>query len=437
MHTMALPLKRPYQQFVSFIKGLRDPPESRLGNIVLGLMVFAETLICAFWIFVFSSLGDGYAVMVVFPYAYLIISYTSLLLFYHFRRFEYFTFTQLVMLLVMPFFMQWIIGGFTASSGIAGWGVLAPVGALMILGTRQSTPWFLLFGGLIVFSWMTNDMFMSYALPIPRHTQMLFFLTNIGGVATILYLLMRYFETQKERVLRELDRKNDDLLIEQERSDRLLLNILPKSVADRLKQNEQRIADRYDSVTIMFADLVDFTRISAGMAPDDLIDLLSQVFSRFDELTEKYGVEKIKTIGDAYMVVSGAPERRQDHAEVMANLAIDMQQALIELAAASGKTLMMRIGINSGPVIAGVIGNTKFSYDLWGDTVNMASRMEHYGLSNVIQVTEDTYHLIGDKFRFEKREPIMVKGKGRVQSYFLIGKLKVNESRTYERAVVL
>ncbi len=436
MHTMSLPLRRLYQQSAAFLKGLQDPPEGRLGSIILGLMVFAETLICAFWIYIFSGLGDGYAVMVVFPYAYLIVSYSSLLLFYRFRRFEYFTFTQLVMLLVMPFFMQWIIGGFSASSGIAGWAVLAPVGALMILGTRQSTPWFLLFGGLVIASWGMNDMFMSFALPIPKQTQMLFFITNIGGVATILYLLMRYFETQKERVLRELDRKNDDLLTEQGRSERLLLNVLPKSVADRLKRSEQRIADRYDAVTILFADLVDFTRISADMSPDDVVDLLGQVFSRFDELTEKYGVEKIKTIGDAYMVVCGAPDPRADHAAIMANLALDMQRSLAELSAVSGKTLMMRIGINSGPVIAGVIGNTKFSYDLWGDTVNMASRMEHYGVSNVIQITEATHRLIVDRFLFEKREPIVVKGKGQVQSYFLIGRAGV-EPAARERAAIL
>ncbi len=413
------------------LRVMQDPPVDRLGRFVLGMMVAAETLVCAFWIFTFSELGDGYAVMAIFPYAYLVISYTSLFLFYRFKRFEYFTFTQLAMLMVLPFFMQWIIGGFSASSGIAIWGVLAPVGALMILGTRQSTGWFAMFFGLVTISWLMNDQFAGYALPIPKHTQMLFFLANIGGVASILYLIMRYFETQKERVLLELDSKNNELLQEKSRSDRLLLNVLPQSIADRLKEDHKYIADRFEAVTIMFADLVDFTRISAGMAPDDLINLLSLVFSRFDELTEKHGVEKIKTIGDAYMVVCGAPEAREDHAEAVANLALDMQQALIELSASTGRMLMMRIGINSGPVIAGVIGNSKFSYDLWGDTVNMASRMEHYGLSNAIQVSESTYELLCNKFRFDKRDPITVKGKGKVQSYFLLGRLEDNQSKTF------
>lgn len=415
-------LKENVLQAIAMVRRLQDPPEDRLGKIVLGIMVAAETLVCAFWIFAFSELGEGYAVMAAFPYAYIVISYVSLLLFFHFKRFELFTFTQLAMLLIMPFFMQWVIGGFAASSGIAIWGVLAPVGALMILGTRQSTGWFLLFLVLTIFSWVMNDNFASYALPIPKSTQQMFFLANIGGVSSILYMVTRYFESQKERVMREVDKKNAALLAEQERSEKLLLNILPKSVADRLKNSPQRIADRFESVTIMFADLVDFTRISSGMEPDDLVELLSQVFSRFDQLTEKYGVEKIKTIGDAYMVVSGAPLERPDHAEAIANLAIEMQQALVDLSATSERMLMMRIGINSGPVIAGVIGSTKFTYDLWGDTVNMASRMEHYGLSNVIQVTDTSYELLKDKFLFEKRDPITVKGKGKVQSYFLLGR---------------
>jgi adenylate cyclase len=425
------------EQVVAFARELYEPPAHRLGNIILGFMLLAETLVCTFWIFAFSGLGDGYAVMAIFPYTYIVISFISLLLFYHFRLMTYFTFTQLSMLLVMPFFMQWIIGGFEASSGIAIWGVMAPVGALMILGTRQSAPWFLLFFTLLMFSWWMNAIFAGYALPIPRQIKTLFFLVNVGGPATLLYFLMRFFEAQRDLVMLTLDKKNQQLELEQDRSERLLLNILPKSIADRLKKGESRIADSFDSATIMFADLVDFTRISSDMTPDDLVDLLGRVFSRFDQLTEKYGVEKIKTIGDAYMVVCGAPEPRTDHAEAVANLSIEMQQSLVELSVETGKTLMMRIGINSGPVIAGIIGSTKFSYDLWGDTVNMASRMEHYGLSNVIQVTEATYHLIKDKFHFEKREPINVKGKGEVQSYLLISKIGQKESGTQKRAAVL
>lgn len=391
-----------------------EPPAALLGKTILSLLVLAESLVCVFWIFTLSSLGDGYALMAAIPYFYIIISYTSLLIFYRLKRFEYFTFTQLVMLLVMPFFMQWVIGGFEASSGVAIWAVLSPVGALMILGTRQSTPWFALFMALTAASWQLNALFASNALPIPDHIKGLFFVINLSGIATILYVVMRYFQSQKERALQEL-------AIEQGRSDKLLLNILPKSIADRLKANDARIADSYDEVTIMFADLVDFTQLSADMPPAQLVDLLNQVFSKFDQLADEHGLEKIKTIGDAYMVVSGVPVAREDHAAAIANMALEMQSVLTMLAESSGYDLKMRIGINTGPVVAGVIGSKKFSYDLWGDTVNVASRMEHHGLPNAIQITESTYQLIAHQFTFKDRGVINVKGRGEVRTYLLTG----------------
>lgn len=397
-----------------------ETPSALLGKTILSLLVLAESLVCVFWIFTLSGLGDGYALMAAIPYFYIIISYTSLLIFYRLRRFEYFTFTQLVMLLVMPFFMQWAIGGFEASSGVAIWAVLSPVGALMILGTRQSTPWFALFMALTAASWQLNSVFAASALPIPDHVKSLFFGINLSGIATILYVVMRYFQSQKERAL-------DELAIEQGRSDKLLLNILPKTVADRLKADDERIADSYDEVTIMFADLVDFTHLSAGMPPAELVNLLNQVFSQFDKLAEQYGLEKIKTIGDAYMVVGGVPVAREDHAIAIANMALDMQQVLAKFATHSGKNLKMRVGINTGPVVAGVIGSRKFSYDLWGDTVNVASRMEHHGMPDAIQITESTRRLISNEFAIEERGVIAVKGKGEVQTYFLKGRLPATD----------
>ena len=414
---MILPLSM--EPLHAFYQRLKEPSQDLLGRIMLGLMVLGESLVCAFWIWTFSGLGDGYAIMAAFPYFYLVFSYISLLAFYHFRRMQYFIFTQLVMLLVMPFFMQWVIGGFSASSGVAIWGVLAPVGALMILGTRQSTFWFLLFIGLMAFSWIGNDMFVGHALPVSKSLQVLFFMTNLCGVGAMLYLMMRYFESQKERLMRVLDQKNSELEIAQARSEKLLLNILPKSVAERLKDDTHGIADRYECVTILFADLVNFTQLSANMTPDSVVQLLGQVFSEFDTLTEKYGAEKIKTIGDAYMVVCGAPDARNDHAEVIALLALEMRNALQKLSSTMEEGLEMRVGINSGPVIAGVIGNKKFSYDLWGDAVNVASRMEHYGAPDEIHVSEATYKLLRDKFVFESRDPIPIKGIGMIQSYFL------------------
>ena len=395
-----------------FWHNISRPTDSTLGKAILMLLVFAESLVCIFWIYTLSGLGEGYALMAAVPYVYIIVSYASLLIFYRSKKFEYFTFTQLVMLLVMPFFMQWAIGGYEASSGIAIWAILSPIGALMILGTKPSTPWFVLFTILAGLSWKLNYMFAGNSLPIPGHIKDTFFLMNIIGTTCILYAVMRYFQSQKERTLLELE-------LEQARSEKLLLNILPKSIANRLKDNDMRIADSHEEVTILFADIVGFTKMTASMPPAELVDLLSQLFSRFDALADRHDLEKIKTIGDGYMVISGAPVAREDHARVIAQLALEMQQALIDFNLQTGKSLQMRIGISSGPVVAGVIGTSKFAYDIWGDPVNMASRMEKTSLSDSIQVSEVTYNLIKNNYRLESRGLIEIKGKGEVNTYLL------------------
>ncbi len=399
-------------KFKEYSERLNEIPEMLIGKAVLTLLVFAESMVSVFWIFTLSELGDGYALMAAVPYFYIVISYTSLLIFYRLKRFEYFTFTQLIMLLVMPFFMQWVIGGFEASSGVAIWALLSPVGALMILNVSQSTPWFLLYIALTVISWYYNSLFASYALPIPSHLRQVFFIMNLAGLAIVIYGVMRYFQSQKARILQ-------DLANEKARSELLLLSILPQSIAERLKNSNQSIADSHNQVTIMFADLVNFTSLTSGMPPSDLVDLLNKVFIKFDQLASKYGLEKIKTIGDAYMVVGGVPEPIADHAFAVAQMALDIREVLEEISRETGKKLIMRIGINSGPVIAGVIGNTKFSYDLWGDTVNVASRMEQYGLPGEIQLTKATYLLLKDKFSFESRGVIEIKGKGPIEVFLL------------------
>ncbi|NOU24673.1 MAG: adenylate/guanylate cyclase domain-containing protein [Methylotenera sp.] len=405
----------PYVLTREFWRRFAAPSPESLGRSIMSLLVIAESLVCVFWIFTLSSLGDGYVVIAAVPYIYLIISYVSLFLFYRFKRYEYFTFTQLVMLLLMPFVMQWVIGGFAASSGVAIWAILSPVGALMILGTRQSTAWFLLFVGLAFISWKLNHYFAGNAMPIPSNVKDAFFLMNITGTASILYGVLRYFQAQKERVMISLE-------LEQARSEKLLLNILPAPIAERLKANDIRIADHYDSVTVMFADLIHFTQLSEKMPPLQLIDLLSQVFLRFDQLAEKYQVEKIKTIGDAYMVVSGAPVACVDHAHRIAEMAFDMKIALQEVAVKTGLDLNMRIGIHTGPVVAGVIGSAKFSYDLWGDTVNLASRMESTSKPNTIQISQETQRLIKDSYIFSDQYSVDVKGKGLVETYALLAR---------------
>lgn len=210
---------------------------------------------------------------------------------------------------------------------------------------------------------------------------------------------------------------------ERERSERLLLNILPQPIAQRLKEQPQTIADSFAEVSVLFADIVGFTELSARISPTELVKLLNEIFSLFDHLVEDHELEKIKTIGDAYMVVAGLPEHRSDHAEAIAEMALDMQKTLARFNSKYDQNFRIRIGISTGLVVAGVIGFKKFAYDLWGDTVNTASRMESHGLPNRIQVSESTYNRLKDKYLFEERGEISIKGKGTMKAYLLQGKI--------------
>lgn len=222
--------------------------------------------------------------------------------------------------------------------------------------------------------------------------------------------------------IQERQRAELALRIAKKKSDHLLLNILPAAIVENLKKGAGSAAERFDSATVLFADIVDFTSMAARTSPLELVSLLNQIFSRFDELTEKHGLEKIKTIGDAYMVVGGLPVPRVDHLEAIANMALDMQVAIGDFKTDIDRPFQIRIGIHTGQVVAGVIGTKKFTYDLWGDTVNVAFRMESQGLPGYIQVTAAIYDRLKDEYVFEERGTITVKGKGEMITYWLKAK---------------
>lgn len=211
------------------------------------------------------------------------------------------------------------------------------------------------------------------------------------------------------------------LRLARKKSELLLLNILPQPLAERLKRGQRTIAESFEAVTVLFADLVDFTEFSSETSPTQLVEILNRIFSKFDRLAEQHKVEKIKTIGDAYMAVAGLPTPRPDHAQAIAQMALDMQAAIAQYNSENNSAFKLRVGINSGPVVAGIIGIKKFSYDLWGDTVNTASRMESHGLPGYIQMTAATYELLREDYLFEERGPIPVKGKGEMTTYLLMG----------------
>lgn len=255
----------------------------------------------------------------------------------------------------------------------------------------------------------------------------------LGGISVLALsgltlVIARLRQTSKELELRvvertaQLQQANAELNMEQQKSNRLLLNILPESIAEQLKEGHSSIADGYAEVTILFADIVGFTQLSEHIPPGQLVNLLNEIFSAFDQLSEKHSLEKIKTIGDAYMVVGGIPTQRSDHAEAIAEMALDMQDELARFNVKNIATLNIRIGINTGPVVAGVIGTKKFIYDLWGDAVNTASRMESHGLPGSIHVTQSTYECLRARYLFRERGVIQVKGKGEMTTYFLTGR---------------
>jgi class 3 adenylate cyclase/HAMP domain-containing protein len=227
--------------------------------------------------------------------------------------------------------------------------------------------------------------------------------------------LLDYSRTLEDKVRK----RTAQLAAEKEKSDNLLLNILPASIANRLKKKEETIADRYDEVTVLFSDLVGFTEFSAKHTPKELVYKLNILFSKFDDLLDHYKIEKIKTIGDALMLVSGAPRRLKNHASEMAKMALSMYDCLDDFNNEYGESLNLRIGIHTGPVVAGVMGKKKFTYDLWGDAVNTASRMESHGIPGIVHISASTYNYIKNEFHIESRGKIDVKGKGKMSTYIL------------------
>ena len=319
--------------------------------------------------------------------------------------------TQLAMILVLPFVLQWSLGGFVASSGVGLWALMAPLGALVLVGAGGTLGWFIAYLSLLVVSWAIDPALARHPADLDETVRRAFFALNVAGASLTASFVLQYFVHQRNRAMEALDR-------EHVRSERLLLNVLPAAIADRLKDRET-IADRFDHATVLFADVVDFTPFAESLAPEQVVGVLDRLFSAFVELAEQRGLEKIKTIGDAYMVAAGVPAPRPDHLEAVIEMAIAMLDH-VERERAAGSELHLRIGIDTGPVVAGVIGRSRFIYDLWGDTVNTASRMEHHGVVDRIQVTSRVVDALGDSSASESRGRIEVKGKGSMEAWLLM-----------------
>ena len=397
-----------------------DSEELRLRKTVLVLSSTLMASLSFVWVATYAALGLWVSAAI--PFVYQVASATSIYTFARTRRYLLFRRSQLWMSLLLPFALQWSLGGFENSSAVALWAVTAPLGALLFVGARQAVPWFVAFVGLVAFSGAIDPALAADAPHVPSGVVVAFFALNILGVATTAFALLQYFVRARERALAALE-------LEQAKSERLLLNVLPEPVAARLKEQEGIIADAFLSVTVLFADIVGFTQLSERLSASDVVALLDRMFARWDALAANHGVEKIKTIGDAYMVAGGIPLPREDHAEAIADMALAMGPEVDRLAYETGHSLQVRIGIDTGPVVAGVIGRAKFIYDLWGNTVNTASRMESHAPPGTIQVTERTFERLRERYELRPRETIQVKGKGTMSPYLLLGRRGDDETR--------
>jgi class 3 adenylate cyclase len=389
-----------------------DSDEDRVRKATLTLLTLLIVPLATIWVVTYGALGLWLSASI--PLGYQVLSLASLLWFARTKRYAFFRFSQLLLMLLLPFALQWTLGGFRASSAVAIWAFASPLAALAFVGPSRSAPWFAGYGVLLVVS-----TFLEYTAStearIPQGAQVAFFFLNIAGMSVVTFLVLRYF-------VRERELATQALAVERAKSERLLLNVLPESIAQRLKESEEVIADAFPEVTVLFADIVGFTPQAERVSPDRTVGMLNDLFSEFDRLTEERGLEKIKTIGDAYMVAGGLPEPSPDHAEAVASMALDMLEVARSHTLSDGEPVKLRIGIDSGPVVAGVIGRRKFIYDLWGDAVNTASRMESHGTEGCIQVTERTRALLGERYRFSQGQRLQVKGKGEMTTYFLTGK---------------
>jgi class 3 adenylate cyclase len=416
------------QRVISEHDSERDRLHKTLAIFACGLMGFGAML----WLAIYQLMGIMFSATV--PLTYLAVSAASLGLYLWNRNFAFFRFVQTSLFLFVPFIMQWSIGSYVSSSGVMLWALLAPVGVMIFQGPRESLPWFFAY---IVMTGVSG--FFDYYLGegtqqgVNMQTIAVFFALNFAAMSTIVYLLISYFVRQRDKLAERLDAQHELLKEEQAKSERLLLNILPGPIATRLKNEHITIADGFADVTVMFADIINFTRLAEEMPPKFMVTILNEVFSHFDGLAEKHGLEKIKTIGDAYMVAGGldvhhradhatAPER--DYSAAMCELALDMLDYMTTLSGVRRTRLQIHVGIGTGPVVAGVIGMKKFIYDLWGDTVNIASRVTSEAGAGDILVDAVTYRRVRDLFEFEGPRMLNVKGKGEMTAYRLVGRVQ-------------
>jgi adenylate cyclase len=383
----------------------QDDDDTRADKALLVLISVLILPVSLLWAALYLAFGSPVGWV---PLAYFAVLLASIVVFSRTRDFGTLLRVGQVAILLAPTLSMAPLGGFLDSGGVGLWGILAPLGALVFSDVRSAARWYVAWAVVFLGSGIVGELVGGVSPTVPRWFTSTMLALNVTVGGTIVFTLLAVFARQRRDA--------------QARAENLLLNILPRSIADRLKADTRTIADQFSSASILFADVVDFTPLAERLPPEEVVAVLDHLFSHFDALAEQYEVEKIKTIGDCYMVAAGVPSPQPDHACALALMALDMQAAMRSVDEVDHLGLELRIGINSGPVVAGVIGRKRFLYDLWGDAVNTASRMESHGTSGRIQITRATKELLEDAFVCEPRGPIPVKGKGEIEAWYLVGR---------------
>ena len=381
----------------------------RKSTAVISAILVAPAAIL--WGVVYFVAGENLAGVI--PSLYTPLTILNILLFRVSRNYRGFEFFQLTLNLMLPLLLMLALGGFVSSSAVVIWALVTPMGAIVYSTKRMSTFWFLAFLGVVIFGTLIDGS-LDHTNDVPQWARVTLFAGNILGPSSIAFFLLAYFVKQNDVAYGLLD-------FERNRSETLLQNMLPAKIAARLKDGPENVADRFDEVSVLFADMVGSTVLASSLSPEEIVGLLNEIFSEFDSITLRHGVEKISTSGDNYVVASGVPEVRADHAVALVRVAIEMRDYLGARNSEVGRGLSMRLGINSGPAIAGVVGQRNFHYDIWGDAVNTASRMESHGEAGQIQISEATYELVKSEFDCVPRGEVDVKGKGMMRTWWVIG----------------
>lgn len=401
--------------FLPLIFSGSRPGDSEDEKLRKGLLMGGSILIlpiAVIWGCLYAGFGERTAAIITLAYA--AVDLLAIVILNRSGNRSLLNFVHQYCTLLLPFVLTLVLGGLAQSSALIIGAFMAPLGALLYYRDITATRLFIGYVVLVALAGVFNP-YVLRQNQLPVWLIVAFFVLNVIIVSSLAFFQLRAFMRQRAELI-EL------LRIEQDKTDSLLNNILPRSIANVLKEETHIIADKYEAVSILFADVVGFTPLLTTIEAAEMVTMLNEIYTCFDDVIEKYGLEKIRTMGDGYMVAAGVPDPRADHATALAGAALEMMTFLDRWQSPYADQIRFRMGINSGPVLAGVIGRKKFSYDVWGDPVNVASRMESTAEPGKIQVSADTYELLKEDFWLERRGPIDIKGKGEMETWYLRGR---------------